>query len=216
MGEPRSITVFGANGKVGSEFVKLAVEAGHTLRAFVRSPERFTNPDPSRVELVQGDVTDAAQVARAIEGAHVVASFLGNPHPNPNNTFIMQAAADNIMTAAAAQPAPPRCLMISSVGVGGSSWLIKLVLQMIGGRAQIEDYERAEARIRGDTQVPHVVIRPYALTDGPAKQAYAVIGGPTAHFARPIPRADVARFFLDCVEDTRWDGPAGVNVGGAR
>ncbi|MEM6931470.1 MAG: NAD(P)H-binding protein, partial [Myxococcota bacterium] len=87
-------------------------------------------------------------------------------------------------------------------------------LQMIGGRAQFEDYERAEARIRSETKVPWLIIRPYALTDGPPKGAYSVIEGPTAHFARPIPRPDVARFFLDCVDDRQWDG-SGVNVGGA-
>ena len=47
---------------------------------------------------------DAHDVARAIDGADVVASFLGNPYPNPRSIFIMEAAADHIMTAAAAQP----------------------------------------------------------------------------------------------------------------
>jgi len=211
----KTITVFGANGNVGGVFVRLAADAGYSLRAFVRTPEKFENPDPKHIEVVRGDATNADDVGRAIDGADVVASFLGNPHPNPRNIFIMEAAADHIMTAAAAQPEPPRCLMISSVGVGGSSWLIKLMLQMIGGRAGFADYERAEARIRTETRVPVAVIRPYALNDKPATGRYKVIGGRTAHIAKPIPRPDVAKFFLDCVEDTRWDGPSGVNIGGA-
>ena len=62
---------------------------------------------------------------------------------------------------------------------------------------------------------PVAVIRPYALNHKPAAGRYKVIGGRTAHIAKPIPRPDVAKFFLDCVEDTRWDGPSGVNIGGA-
>lgn len=211
----KTITVFGANGNVGGAFVRLAADAGYALRAFVRTPEKFDNPDPTHIEVVKGDATDADDVARAIDGANVVASFLGNPYPNPRNIFIMEAAAGRIMTAAAAQPTPPRCLMISTVGAGGSSWLIKLMLQMLGGRAGFADYERADARVRSEANVPFTLIRPYALNDKPAKGAYKVIAGRTAHFAKPIPRPDVAKFFLDCVEDTRWDGPGGVNVGGA-
>ena len=213
--QKKTITVFGANGNVGGAFVRLAADAGYPLRAFVRTPEKFDNPNAENIEVVGGDATNADDVRRAIEGADVVVSFLGNPYPNPRKILIMEAAADRIMTAAAAQPEPPRCLMISTVGAGGSSWLIKFMLQMFNGRAGFEDYERAEARVRSETEVPRAVIRPYALNDKPATEAYTVIGGTTAHFAKPIPRPDVAKFFLDCVEDTRWDGPDGVNIGGA-
>lgn len=211
----KTIVVFGANGKVGSAFVRMAADAGYALRAFVRTPEKFDNPDAETIEVVKGDATNADDVSQAIDGADVVASFLGNPYPNPRNIYIMEAATDRILSAAAAQPESPRCLMISTVGAGGSSWLIKIMLQMFNGRAGFADYERAEARVRSEDLVPRAVIRPYALNDKPATGRYTVIGGSTAHFAKPIPRPDVAKFFLDCVEDTQWDGPHGVNLGGA-
>jgi len=212
--QKKTITLFGANGNVGGAFVRLAADAGYALRAFVRAPEQFDNPDPVHIEVVKGDATNAQDVTRAIEGADVVASFLGNPYPNPRNIFIMEAAADRILTAASAQPEPPRCLMISTVGAGGSSWLIKLMLQMFNGRAGFADYECADARVGSETRVPVAVIRPYALNNKQPAGRCKVLGG-TAHIARPIPRLDVAKFFLDCVEDTRWDGPGGVNIGGA-
>lgn len=211
MTERKTITVFGAAGKVGGEFVTLALEGGYPVRAFVRNRSRFAHADNPRVEVIEGNATSAVDVANAVEGADVVTSFLGNPG---KGVQMMRIAADNIMTAAAAQPTPPRCLMISSVGVGGSSWLIKSALTLIGGRAGFDDYERAEARVRNDTSVPFTVIRPYALTDKPATGKYKVLGS-TAHLAKPITRADVSRFFFDCLEETRWDGPTGVNVGGA-
>ena len=164
--------------------------------------------------MIEGDATNAGDVTRAMAGADLVVSCLGNPGTPRNFVLIMEAAAENIMTAAAAQPVPPRCLMISTVGAGGSSWLIKGILTLIiGGRTGFESYELAEARVRNDTSVPFVVIRPYALNNKPGNGEYKVIPGRTAHFAKPIPRIDVAKCFLDCVEDTRWDGTC-INIGG--
>jgi hypothetical protein len=76
--------------------------------------------------------------------------------------------------------------MISSVGVGGSSWLIKAMLTFIGVQAVFENYERGELRECNDTVVTFVIIRPYAHTDKPAKGQYKVIHGNKAHLAKPI------------------------------
>jgi len=103
--------------------------------------------------------------------------------------------------------------MISTVGAGGSSWLIKIALTLANGRAGFKDYEDAEIRVRSELDVPFIVVRPYALTDKPATGQYKVIQGQTAHFAKPIPRTDVAKFFLDCVEGASRDGSC-VNIGG--
>ena len=90
----------------------------------------------------------------------------------------------------------------------------QIALTLANGRAGFKDYEDAEARVRNETDVPFIVVRPYALTDKPAKGQYKVLPGQTAHFAKPIPRPDVARFLLDCVEDVSKDGSC-VNIGGA-
>jgi len=119
------------------------------------------------------------------------------------------------MAAAAALKNPPRCLLISSVGVGGCSWLIKAMLTLIGSKAGFQDYEAAELRVRGESKVPFAIIRLYALNSKPGTGQYKILPGKTAHFAKPIARADVAKFFLDSVLDSQWDGPSGVNIGGA-
>jgi hypothetical protein len=103
--------------------------------------------------------------------------------------------------------------MISSVGVGGSSWLIKAMLTFIGVQAVFENYERGELRECNDTVVTFVIIRPYAHTDKPAKGQYKVIHGNKAHLAKPIPRPDSAKFFLYCAEGTLWDAHC-VSIGG--
>ncbi|GMQ46724.1 NAD(P)-dependent oxidoreductase [Vibrio sp. 10N] len=210
MTKNKCIAVFGCTGKVGREFVKMALDSGYSLRVLVRKRSSFELNNDNRVEVIEGDATNAEDVTAVVTGADVVVSVLGNPS---RNVQIMSNATENIMKAAAEQSSPPRCLMISSVGVGGSSWLIKISLTLIGGRAGFKDYENAEARVRSETRLPFIVVRPYALTDKPANGQYKLLPGHTAHFAKPIPRTDVARFFLDCVEDVSRDGSC-VNIGG--
>lgn len=208
------IAMLGATGKVGNAFVEMALEAGHEVRALVRSRARFKQADHSRVSAVEGDATKLEDVRRVVGTADVVVSCLGNSPGRRNSIFIMEKAADCVMKAATEQPVPPRCLMISSVGVGGSSWFIKTMLTLIGGSAGFADYERAEARVRDETSVARVIVRPYALNDKPGTGKVKILGE-RAHFGKPIPRLDVAHFFLGALDDTQWDGPSGVNIGGA-
>jgi hypothetical protein len=61
--------------------------------------------------------------------------------------YIMEKAHSNIMSAASDSSSSPRCLMISSIGIGGSSWLVKFLLQKIGGKEGFTDFENAEKRV---------------------------------------------------------------------
>ena len=212
MTENKCIAVFGATGKVGREFVKMALDSGYSLRVLVRKRSSFELNNDNRVVVIEGDATNAEDVTAVVSGSDVVVSVLGNPYPS-RGVHIMFNATENIIKAAAEQSSPPRCLMISTVGAGGSSWLIKIALTLANGRAGFKDYEDAEARVRSETKAPFIVVRPYALTDKPATGKYKVIQGQTAHFAKPIPRTDVAKFFLDCVEDASRYGSC-VNIGG--
>jgi nucleoside-diphosphate-sugar epimerase len=128
----------------------MALESGYSLRVLVRKCSRFEFDNDDRVDVIEGDATSAEDVTAVVAGSDVLASVLGNPS---RNVHIMFRATENIMKAAAEQPNPPRCLIISSIGVGGSSWLVKISLTLIGGLTGFEDYERAEARIRSETTV---------------------------------------------------------------
>ena len=193
----KKIAVFGAAGGVGQHFVRQALDKGFAVRAFVRSPEKFPFGEEEKLEVVQGDATLPKDVEKAVDGVDVVVSLLGNP--GKPRKFV-------------------RCLMISSVGVGGTSWFIKTMLTLIGGRKGFQNYEHAErilreAASRLENPLPLAIIRPYALNDNPPSGNPKVLGQ-TVHFAKPISRQDVAAFFLKCVTENEWDGPSGVNIGG--
>jgi len=212
MQEQKKIAVFGATGKVGTHFIEQALRAGYEVRAFVRNRVKLSQTVAEKVEIFEGDALNSADVERAVVGVDVVVSCLGGTGKRP----IMYTAYNNIMTAAAKQPQLPRCIMISSVGLGGTSWLIKLMLTMIAGKAAIADFEQADKRVREETVVPYVLVRPYALTDKPGSGRYHATQKQNATFMRPIPRADVATFMVDAVADNRWDGKLGIQLGGKK
>lgn len=69
------IALFGATGRVGNRVLEYALAEGHTVRALARDANKLA-PRPG-LEIVQGDVLDAATVARVIAGADAVVSGLG-------------------------------------------------------------------------------------------------------------------------------------------
>ncbi|HLQ39725.1 MAG TPA: NAD(P)H-binding protein [Tetragenococcus sp.] len=70
------ITVFGATGKTGRELVRLALEAGYDVVAFVRDLQKVDNKS-AHLEVIQGELNDRAAVKSAIAGSHCVLSALG-------------------------------------------------------------------------------------------------------------------------------------------
>ncbi|MFJ9008231.1 SDR family oxidoreductase [Streptomyces canus] len=64
--------VTGATGYIGGRLVPELLSAGHRVRCLARSPDRLRDhPWADRAEVVAGDVTDAASVARALAGVDV-------------------------------------------------------------------------------------------------------------------------------------------------
>ena len=201
------IALFGATGAVGGYFLNKALAAGHEVTALVRSPEKL-GAQPN-LRAVKGNVTEASDVQSVFNQADVVVSCLGNV----KGVMIMERATEAILLAAAAQPNPPKCLFVSSIGCGGSSWVVLQLLRLINGRAGFADYERADARIAREANVPYVLIRPAALKEKPGNGKYRVFQG-DGTFARPMAKEDVAAFLFDAVGSDQWDGKCGFQLAG--
>jgi len=68
----RRVLVTGATGYIGGRLVPKLLEAGHTVRVLVRSPQKLTDvPWAGDVEIVEGDLGDRDSVARASAGIDV-------------------------------------------------------------------------------------------------------------------------------------------------
>jgi putative NADH-flavin reductase len=88
------IVVFGASRGVGLEVVKQALKAGHTVSAFVRSPDKFTMKDANLI-VFKGDSMNADAVEKAITGQDAVISALGPTRPPVPH--MMETSAKNIV-----------------------------------------------------------------------------------------------------------------------
>ena len=73
------VLVTGASGFVGSAVARALIRSGYRVRALLRPTSKRTNLAGLDVEIVEGDMRDAASVARAMTGArflfHVAADY---------------------------------------------------------------------------------------------------------------------------------------------
>ena len=71
------VTVFGATGGIGSQVVGQLRSRGHTVTAYVRNPGKVPGTWDQDVAVVVGELSDAAAIDRAVQGANAVVSALG-------------------------------------------------------------------------------------------------------------------------------------------
>lgn len=114
--------VSGITGKVGAATARRLLEQGHTVRALVRDPQKATGWSYRGVELRQGDLSDAAAVAAALEG--VEGAFVMQPTPIAVASSFPEARAiiAGLREALHLSP-PPRLVVLSSVGSQQTSGL---------------------------------------------------------------------------------------------
>lgn len=74
---PKKLLVLGATGGTGRQTLSQAVEQGHDVTVFVRSPQKLT-VSHDRVRVATGGVTeDGRALAESVRGQDVVISTLG-------------------------------------------------------------------------------------------------------------------------------------------
>ncbi|HEX8243738.1 MAG TPA: SDR family oxidoreductase [Longimicrobium sp.] len=195
-----NVVVFGATGGTGRELVKQALGHAHTVRAFVRNPDKLKIIH-HRLEVVQGDVLDATAVAAAVAGQDAVMSALGVNDRKPNT--VLSDGTRNLLAAMETQKVK-RLLFVSSLGVGETKGqlgpLYNLVLLPGLLKHIFADKETAEELVR-ESMLDWTIVRPGVLKNGRLTAKYRA--GPDAAKGRWFPkvsRADVADFMLHALE----------------
>jgi putative NADH-flavin reductase len=195
------ILIFGATGGTGRELVAQALQGGHDVTAFVRSPGKLSIVD-SRLSVVQGDIQRAEAIRAAIPGHDAVLSALGTR--SLGQTTLLSNASREIV-ASMQEHGVRRLIWESSLGVGETrgqlgplySWLLVPLLL----RHVFADKERQEAIIKA-SPLEWTIVQPAALTNGPRTGTYRVGACERRLFPR-ISRADVAHFMLKELENPR-------------
>ena len=198
------IAVLGATGATGKLFTALALKWGHEVTALVRNASKLSSSDKLRV--IVGDATNEQAVKQVVDGADVVVSTLGFV---PGDAPMMTTAVTNILAAARKQAVRPRCVIMTTMGVGGTSYHIKLILSLfVAGCKVIADYETADAAVRQNGEVPYCLVRAGHLMDGPSTDKYTTSLHGCYHVAMKISRADVANFLLRAASSVEFENKA--------
>jgi putative NADH-flavin reductase len=198
------LTIFGATGRTGHLLVEQALAAGHEVTAFARNPAKLgvTN---DRLRVVQGDLTDAAQIEAAIRGANAVLSVLG---PSNNQATHTISRGMDLILAAMKQTGVRRLIMSAGAGVRdpqdkpGAIDSVFGALLKVTARNVYEDMVQAVAKVRA-SDLDWTVVRVPMLTDDPAKGKLK-IGYLGSGVSPRISRADMAEFILKQAGDRAY------------
>ncbi len=189
--------ILGATGKTGTQLLDLALQHGHQVTAFVRTPQKLGVPRPG-LTVEPGSPGDVAAMARAMAGHDVVFSTLapgvGETMSSPSKrTWTMTGYASNIV-AAMEQAGVRRLLAFSSAGLfDGQSLFVRLL--SFPARHHMADLKTMEATYQA-SELDWTLLRPTWMGKGDS-DAYRVAPGELPTRSQAMHYRGLARFMLD-------------------
>lgn len=188
--------ILGATGKTGTQLLDLALKNGHSVTAFVRSPQKLSQRDGLTV--IQGSPADVASMARAMEGHDAVFSvlapgmgeILGAPS---KRAWTMAGYAQNIVQAME-MAGVKRLLAFSSAGLfPGQSLFVRLL--SFPARHHMADLKAME-KVYEASSLEWTLLRPTWLGAGES-DAYRVTAGALPPGSKAMHFRGLAKFMLD-------------------
>jgi putative NADH-flavin reductase len=198
------ITIFGATGKTGQHLVQQALEAGHNVTAFARTPSKLSI-NHAQLSVIEGDIQDEIKVEEAVAGADAVISVLG---PTRGAREYAVTNGTKHMLAAMKKHNVRRLVISAGAGVGDSkdkpllmNRVIDIVLRLISPKA-VEDMTQVANTVRMSA-VEWVIVRVPMLTDDPAGH-HIKVGYVGKDMGYRLSRADMAAFMLKQTQDDTY------------
>lgn len=192
------IVVFGASNSLGQEIIAQAINLGHYVTAFVRSPEGLINKfSCNNLRIVRGNVLNYAAVERGIRGQGVVISAIVGESINKNK--IMSEGTKNII-AAMNKFKVRKLICVSAIDLAEmrtrKNWLYRLMVMPFKVPGFLKDREIQERHIQ-NSELEWIIIKPGLMGDGPRRGVYNINhDGYNGNRRNPISRADVADLVL--------------------
>lgn len=194
------ILVTGGTGFVGSRIVHALRARDEAVRALVRERRRGAQLEAWGAELVEGDMTDAESLRRAVEGCETVVHLVGVRTGKPARFEAIMSRGTRDLLAAAGEAGVTRFVHMSASGTGEET---KELTPYYGAKWEMEEAVRASG-------IPHVIFRPTFVfgRDGGVLPTFIrqvrwspvtpVIGSGEGR-VQPIWIDDVAAFFAEAV-----------------
>lgn len=200
--------VMGITGHVGGAAAQKLLAGGHKVRALVRDRNKAAAWESKGVELIEGDVTDAASLAGALRGVEA-AYLMMLPNFAPQRGFPEAKAVIASYVEALRQAAPPRLAVLSSIGSEKSERLGLITATHLLEQA-LAQFSFPIAFIRAGSFVENVV---------PQLEQVAQTGVLYSFYQpmdRPVPTIatrDIGALAAGLMTDASWSGRRIIELG---
>ena len=198
------IALFGASGKTGTEFLKIALANNYTVKALVRNPEKV-QVKHEKLTIIQGDVLNEADVKKTIEGTEIVVSLFGQVKDSPE--MLQTQGTKHIIQAMNAQGINK----IISLSGGGLPFekdepkfidkTIRTIMKTFFSKILNDAIAHAEVLKASDKD--WIIVRGPRLTEEEEKGEYRV-GWVGVNAGTSIGRKDLADFILTLVNSNEY------------
>jgi uncharacterized protein YbjT (DUF2867 family) len=199
-----TVLIVGASRGIGFETVKLALKAGHSVRAMARSATAIRLHDP-KLEKMDGDALDQHTIERALVGVDGVIQTLG-VSPTPERIVSgtrLFSEATRILVDAMEAKGIKRLISVTGLGAGDSrghgGFFYDAALWLFLGRVYVD--KDAQERIIRRSRLDWTIVRPTVLTTRPRTGVYRVLVDARDWRSGFISRADVADFLVKQIGD---------------
>jgi putative NADH-flavin reductase len=187
--------ILGATGGIGMHLMRIGLERGHELTAYVRSPHKIPQ-SRERLAVVKGDLFDASAMARSLAGHDAVLSAFG---PTTIRTTTLRGDFGRTLASAMREGGVRRVQLVSAAFLFRKIGMLGALLKPTLFRFMAPDMAGMEREIMKDG-LEWTVLRPPRLTDGPPTRRYRVADGELPASGYVISRADVAEFMINEAE----------------
>jgi NADH dehydrogenase len=199
--------VTGATGFVGGHVVHAIRAAERDVRALVRDPSKTERLRTWDVEIVEGDMTDAASLERAVAGCDAVVHLVAIRQGRPEQFQSIMVDGTRSLLAAATAAGVGRFVLMSALGTSEST---KTLVPYFGAKWEMEEQVRASG-------IPYVIFRPSFVfaRDGGILPTFVklsrfapvtpIIGSGTQRI-QPIWVDDVATYFGESLDSEKAMG----------
>jgi len=190
------ILVLGATGKTGREVIDLALQRGHEVTAYVRSPHKVQRTD-RRLRIERGDALDPVRLAEVLVGCDAVISVLGQPARQAlrPSTFMTETAA--VMVSAMKRAKVSRLAILSAAVLFPQRGLFYAFFRWLL-RHHARDLTTMEAVVMASA-LQWTVARPPRLVTGSNEASRTAVGAlPERSFS--VSFRAVARCLVEAVE----------------
>jgi len=191
------MVVLGANGGIGMQTVKLALNAGYSVTAILRTPSNLQISHPN-LQIVRGNVLKLEDLDRHLEDKNIIVSAIGK---NSLKKTTLYSQGNKNVIEAMKRVGLNRGFFVSASGLEVNpsfSLLIRLATKFILQPVlhnMYADLWRMEEIIK-ESNITWTILRPPKLLNGPETGKYRISIDHFLNKGLEISRADLAHFIV--------------------